>query len=231
MNLFIEGKKIFVADKQMISNGYTRTGDVYLLDEEKVVKIYRYIDSNYNDYYKTKLDTLSKLTTNKFIKPLEIVYDKKGNIAGYTMKYIIGDNGDAILKCSTEFLINELEKIQEELTILSKNCVIIDDLIADNVKVNKDGMYFIDLDDYIIRTVLDYEKNIRDNNFFLNIFFKEIICRMYSYQKNELISDLFDDFASLYDEIIKFYKKNQTVESLVKNMVRSKEVKRLIKIK
>ena len=47
---------------------------------------------------------------------------------GFTMKYIIGENGNAIINYSSKFLIEELEKTHNGITILSKNNVVIDDL-------------------------------------------------------------------------------------------------------
>lgn len=221
MDVFISGNRVFVDENKIISSGYTRTGNVYLLNDDYVLKLYRNINPQYHDYYKNKLDTLHKLKTIKFIMPLEITYDENGNVIGYIMKYIKGENGDAIVRLSSKFLIEELEKVHNEVEILSQNNVVIDDLIADNIIVNENGLHFIDVDDYITRVRLDYDRNMTDSNFCINSFLKEIFARMYYYKKNECIYEMFDDYCIFYKEAMNYYRPNQTVESLVRLMVGS----------
>ena len=45
-------------------------------------------------------------------------------------------------------------------------------------------MFLIVTDDYIIRTRLDYNKNMVDSNFNINAFLKEMFARNFSYKKN-----------------------------------------------
>ena len=62
--------------------------------------------------------------------------------------------------------------------------IVLDDLAACNVIVNESGMFLIVTDDYIIRTRLDYNKNMVDSNFNINAFLKEMFARNFSYKKN-----------------------------------------------
>ena len=222
MEVIISNNKVWVDENKIISSGYTRTGDVYLLNDDEVVKLYRCIIPYYNDYHRNKLDTLRKPKVKKFIMLLETVYDYDGNIIGYTMKYIKGNDGDAILTLSSKFFIEELEKVYYEVSILSQNNIVIDDLVVCNVIVNGNGIFFIDTDEYIIRTRLDYDKNMRDSNFNINTFLKEIFARSYSYRKNDDINEMFDSFDIFYKEAMKYYKCNQTVKSLVRCMIKNK---------
>lgn len=220
MIVFLSNKDIFVDENRLISTD-TKTGNVYLFDERKVIKIFKYINHEYNDYLKNKLNILRQLNVNKFITPMEIVYDEYGNVIGYTMKYVNGKNGYAILNYSSKFLLEELEKIYKDMSILSTNNIVIDDLTADNVIINNNGIYFIDVDDYIIRTKSNYDKNMMDSNFNLNRFFKEMFFKTYLYRKNDLINKMFNDYSYFYDEASKLYKPNQSVKSLVRSMIKN----------
>lgn len=220
MEVFISDKNVYVDENKLISSGYTRTGNVYLLNDEEVIKLYHCVNTCYNDYYRKRLDILSKLCVANFIMPLETVYDKEGNIIGHTMKYIKGKEGDAILKLSSKLLIEELEKLCEEVSILSQNNIVLDDLVPCNVIVNKSGIFFIDTDDYIIRNRLDYNKNMVDSNFNINIFLKDIFARGFSYKKNDYVDRIFDSYDVFCKEAMHYYKPNQTVKSLVKRMIR-----------
>ena len=222
MYVIISDKVVKVNENSLISSGYTMKGNIYLLGDNEVIKLYHYVNSCSNELRRGKLECLSKIDVKKFIMPLEIVYDEKGNVIGHTMKYIRGNNGDAILRCSSKFLIEELEKVHEEVSILSLNNIVIDDLIADNVIVNENGIFFIDTDEYIIRTRLNYEKNMIDSNFNINIFLKEIFARNYLYRKNDDIYNMFDSYDIFYEIAKKYYKPNQNVKSLVKCMIRGK---------
>jgi len=222
MDVIISDKMVRVDENKIISSGKTRTGDVYLLDNKYVIKIYRYIFPYYNEYHRTRLDILCKQKLDKFIMPFDIAYDVEGNIVGYTMKYIEGKDGDVIWKLSSKFLIEELEKVYEEVSILSQNNIVLDDLAACNLIVNESGIYFIDTDDYKIRTRLDYEKNMKDSNFNINTLLKDIFARSYRYRKNDIVNNMFDSYDIFYKEAIKYYKLNQTVKSLVRTMIRKK---------
>ena len=138
------------------------------------------------------------------------------------MKYVEGKDGNVIWKLSSKFFIEELEKVYEEVSILSKNNIVLDDLVSCNLIVNESGIYFIDTDDYKIRTRLDYEKNMKDSNFNINTLLKEIFARSYRYRKNDTINNMFDSYDIFYKEAINYYKPNQTVKTLVKSMIRKK---------
>ena len=219
MDVFISDSVFFLDKNKIISNGFTRTGDVYLLNDEKVIKIYRTTNTEFNTLYKNELEQLQNLNVQKFITPIELVYDENENIIGYTMRYIKGSNGDSILDLNSKFFLEELEKVYDEMSILSKGNVVIDDVIADNVIVNENGLHFIDTDDYIIRTRLNYNKNMKDSNFAINIFLKEIFARMDLYKNNVNFNNMFDNEDIFYKEALKYYKPEETVKSLVKRMV------------
>lgn len=223
MEVFISNNKVIVDENKLISSGYSRIGNVYIFDNEHVIKLYHYINSSYNDYRKNRLDILHQQKVKKFIMPLDIAYDMEGNIIGYTMKYVKGKEGKSILNLSSKFLIEELEKIYDEVSILSQNNIVIDDLAACNLIVNKSGIYFIDTDDYIVRTRLDYDKNMRDSNFNINTLLKDIFAIKYNHRNNIDVYNIFDSYDFFYEEAKKIYKPNQSVKSLVKCMIRKKE--------
>lgn len=222
MDVFISDNIVRVDENNLISSGYTKTGNVYLLNNEHVIKLYRYIIPYYNEYNRNRLNILREQKVEKIVMPHDIAYDVEGNIVGYTMKYVEGKDGDAILRLSSKFLIEELEKIYDEVSILSQNNIVLDDLAACNLIVNESGIYFIDTDDYIIRTRLDYDKNMKDSNFNINTLLKDIFAKSYSYRRNERVNNMFDSYDIFYKEAMKYYKPNQTVKSLVKCMIRKK---------
>ena len=98
---FISDKNIYVDENILIGGG--KSGNVYLLNDEEVIKLYSYVIPYCNSHHQNKLDILRKSSVTNWIIPLEIVYNEEGNIIGYTMKYINGKDGDAILKLSSKF--------------------------------------------------------------------------------------------------------------------------------
>ena len=220
MEVFISDKVVIVDENKRISSGYTRTGNVYLLNDQQVIKLYHCIKPCYNDYHRCRLDILREQKVEKFIMPHDIAYDENGNIIGHTMKYVTGRDGDTILRLNSKFFIEELEKVYYEVSTFSQNNIILDDLASCNVKVNDSGIFFIDTDDYIIRTRLDYDKNMNDNNFKINTYLKNVFARKYSYEKSVVVYNMFDSYDIFYKEAIKYYKPNQSVKSLVRRMIR-----------
>ena len=218
MQVIISNDIVDIDDSRLIGKG--GGSNVYLFGD-KVIKLYRHSYSAYlSNFDKYRLESLMKLKLEHFIVPMEIVYNEFGNIAGYTMKYINGENGNCIMNLNSGFFVEQLEKIFDELDILSKENIVIDDLHVDNILVNEDGIYFIDCDGYNFKNRLDYYKNFIDSNFCVNMFLKELFFRNGFKKYDYRMEKLFDNYDLFYEKAKLFYKPNQTVKSLVKKMIR-----------
>ena len=153
MDLYVKSKKVIVTDKMFIASG--GEADIYAKDN-LVYKLYH----PGKTIALSKIQELQELKRDNIISPKDIVYDKQGNILGYSMTYL----QDAISMCKiftndfrnrnnlTNEMIIELVKclINDTKYIHSKKCLIVDGNEL-NYLVSKDFKvpYFIDVDSYI----------------------------------------------------------------------------------
>jgi len=153
------GTTITLEDKHEIKRG--GEGKILTIPElpQHVAKIY--LDPNYQHMSKAQKDALSVLETSFFVKPVELIFDKKKNthILGFTMEYLPPDflPLSAFFNknfCATHQIDNNRKTliarrlIQAVQSAHQKN-IIIGDLSGLNVMANVQGeVKFLDVDSY-----------------------------------------------------------------------------------
>jgi serine/threonine protein kinase len=146
--------KINIDPSKEISQG--GEGAVYEVDSNTVAKIYH---PGIKPISEQKLQFLSKLDQNYFVSPIELLYNSKGDVIGYTMKYIDQSffplsNLFTLKFCKNNGIDKKLKmKIIERLIAAVKYAhqenVVIGDLNPFNVLVNSSGVIkLIDTDSY-----------------------------------------------------------------------------------
>lgn len=142
------------------SKEIARGGEGFLLPVPKnnkiVAKIYHSGCVNLNEQ---KFSFLNKLDGRYFIKPLELLYDKKKTICGITMDFLPNDfypldsifNKNFCLKNGINFSVKQqiAKQLIEAVTSAHKLQVNIGDLSGLNIMINNQGLVkFIDVDSY-----------------------------------------------------------------------------------
>ena len=155
-------------DKYLTKNNFLDEGEevsVYRLND-KVIKIFHL--ERVSSIEKISCEGLEKLITLNlkcFNNPQELIY-KDGEIVGYTEEYIEEDS------FSPNSLLNSLDDIYNDITLLSRNGFVIQDLYYNYVS-NEKKFKFIDMTSYkYYKTNNEFllNKILRDNINTVNIF-------------------------------------------------------------
>jgi len=160
MKVFTEsGKKITIVDKNEIKRG--GEGKILTIPEipDQVAKIY--LNSNYQHMSLVQKNALSVLDEKYFVKPLELIYQKKAkkDILGFTMEYLQADfvplaalfnkNFCVSNNIDSDFKNSIAETIIEAVTHAHQKDIVIGDLSGLNILVDMQGnVKFIDVDSY-----------------------------------------------------------------------------------
>lgn len=153
------GKTITIDDKFEIKRG--GEGKILTIPElpNQVAKIY--LNKNYQHMSKAQKNALSVLDSSLFVKPLELIYDKKNSsdILGFTMEYLNPDfvplaaffNKNFCLSQNIDhtFKFNLSMKLIKGIESAHANQVIVGDLSGLNILVNLScEVRFLDVDSY-----------------------------------------------------------------------------------
>lgn len=132
-------------------------GTIYLIDSNTVAKIYH---PGIPPIEPKKFRFLSSLDPNYFVAPIELLYDDKGHVIGYTMAYIDQQDFFPLSNLySKKFCSNHgidkkvkmkvIEKLISAVKYAHSEEVVIGDLNPYNILVNDKGVIkFIDTDSY-----------------------------------------------------------------------------------
>lgn len=150
----IHGKSYDVQmSKELASGG---EGIVYEINSNTVAKIYH---PGITPINVKKFNFLSKLDQNYFVSPLELLYNSKGDVIGYTMKYIDQSFYPLSNLYNKKFCKNNgitkkikmkvIERLIAAVEYAHKEDIVIGDFNPFNVLVNNSGVVkFIDTDSY-----------------------------------------------------------------------------------
>ena len=191
-------------------------------------KVYRYFDEAVKVYkpdcYKYRLDfnTASRLSlfdTNRFLLPRRIVYSPEdGSFLGYTTKYIAkGPKSDVFRKNVNRFC-DELDVLRDDITLLSNDKVLIEDLIIGNTVFNNGSIFLIDPGSY--RFINGSEDDVLYSNLweFRDFIAYDLLGSVaYGRRRKELIKEIFLGYEM---DVCDFMRKTTTGCETVKQYVK-----------
>ena len=205
---------------------YTPTEELKYIDEGEESLVYQYNDKAlkiYRDVPRKKIlseemiDKLKKIPTKRIILPKGKLYEEE-KLKGFYMPYVEG-NRDEIYYYKKEKLVEELKRIYEDLKILGKESIVIDDLRISNFLCNEDSFYLIDAREYHL------SKNIKDTtkiniDTFRIFIFNDIIAEIMRKEGKKENIPLREIFGKFRKEKYKSYKKYEEdiLEYLIQNM-------------
>ena len=177
MKLFLNDEEINIT-KSELNERYINEGSegvIYQIGKE-AVKIYD------NDFYGKRLNEeearkLSKINTKRILLPRRLVYNENREFMGYTSPFIIEYYKDFLGRLTMEKFIDEMNLIRNDLKVLSKNGVSIEDIHQDNF-IMSDGLYLCDSGMYRFNDE-EPEKIYRKNIAEINDLFTLSILRLY----------------------------------------------------
>ena len=224
MNYYIGSRELEISDDELY--------DLYI-DEGSEVEVFRYDDEvlkiykkycNKNRLDENTIDRLIGIDTKRIIMPSDIIRDENGQLIGYTMPHIASSGLDEFKKMKIRYLIDELEIIRDDLKLLSKNHIDLEDMNIGNVLVG-DGIYFIDPGSYYISKYRDsivYSLNKETMNSFILEDILERFSRISKYDK-KVLEDLIDvDDEYIGDILFCDYESNDNINKYVHRKVKSR---------
>lgn len=176
--LYDENKKMFLS-LPILKVGEGSTGTVYRLSKDRCVKIY---NEPLNKNFTLEIKKIRRLKLSNFYEIYDLLYNKKGELAGYIMKYYKKDDIN-LLTTSTDYLLDNYTTLLKSFNTLAQNNIRAYDLYCYNSIINSNGVYIIDIDDYY------YEKATP----------KYIICE----ENTERVVKLFHDLTA--QSILKYF--------------------------
>lgn len=147
MEVYIQGKRIILDDKQALYGGEARV----FLHQGQAIKIYH--SGFMNSRKESKLKAFPKNLPNNLVSPNELVFDKKGNVMGFAME-VVKDAESFIMLSNKKFRENfsheKTVKIflstLETLKKIHLAPMIVGDLNDLNLLFRDEEIFFIDAD-------------------------------------------------------------------------------------
>ncbi len=178
MVYYIGSRELKISDNELF-NHYIDEGtevEVYRFDDE-VLKLYKtYCNKNRLD--EKTINKLKNIDTKRIIMPNNVIRNESLEFIGYSMPYIESNSLDFFNYMTIQDLINELEIVKQDLIVLSKNQIDIEDINIGNILLG-DGLYFIDPGSY---NCSKYRENLvySLNKYTVNLFVLKDILERYS---------------------------------------------------
>lgn len=185
-----------------IKNGEGSNATCYLLDSNKVLKIYHENLSEYNKVHSVNFEPLLNIKNNTFIFPEKLFVNKEGEVLGYISPFI---EGDTLLDNPNDIkiydFINNLDNVYEDISKISKEGVFTCEMGPKNIIFNN-KFYIIDTDTYFVIKALSYDVCLSHN---ISIFNASILD--YIVRNEKIDQDLFtfinrnDNLRFLWEEM------------------------------
>lgn len=195
MILYQGAKKVIVFPFLLKKLGYGTQGKVYEYKGKALKVPYNsrsILDRNF-DINTLDCDYLQSINTKRILLPEDSLKNKKGDLRAYLLELISINDYDKLYNISKDKFLNELYALREEIKLLSKNCVKINDFVMKNFMY--DGMFrFVDCGRYDI----NYE-NI-SNQDVINRIEKGNNLELKSFVINYLIARRY--YGDSYDDIL-----------------------------
>lgn len=156
MQFFENGKKVRYNPYNMRRDKKLGSGlevDVYQVGDE-VVKFIRRYPGKKILLDKNSIEKMKGIDTKRILLPTTVLLDKKHEFRGYKMDYVENIGIDSYISLNKEDLVKENALFKEDLTKLSDEKVLIEDLSHENTSYHN-GIYLIDPGSYKIDNNLD----------------------------------------------------------------------------
>lgn len=187
----------------------------------EALKIYKPED-NKNRLSESSASTLSEYSSlmKRILLPKRLVYDDGYNFCGYTTDFIYKASTENLPKMKMEKFLDEINLIRDDVTLLGKDGILVDDLWIDNTIYNG-NIYLIDPGSYFIdrkcRSNLVCDNLGMLNELVVDDFFGMI--KMTAKQKTYL-SEIMSDYSYVGDFILETANNNENMRQYVKRMIR-----------
>lgn len=195
--IFIDNEKI--VDYPCDKKNYLNQGDdinAYLIDKE-VIKVFKPTNTKLR-ITKDFCDKLTRIKTKRILLPKKTLLDENSKeLKAYSMDYIKNHGINNFLLLPKEKLLKEMKILKEDISILSDERILINDLNNTNNISFHNGIYLIDPGSY---------ESINDNNG----------AKTYSYNLEEINNLL----IILFENALKQKCKGQKKVSLVLNNIK-----------
>jgi len=184
-------KLLFDLSKSNIINGGDAGlyGKIYSVGDELCLKKLNHLGDI--DYRIIK--AIRDLKLKNFYEIYDLLFNKKGEFKGYTMKYYKKEDFN-IFTMPTYYTLNNLFNIYSSMLKLTEECIHVSDMHEDNVILDSNNITVIDVDLYNFSCFLLYEKLLEFNVNSVKNLFKRI------YYRN--VDDYYDDNCFDYISII-----------------------------
>ena len=178
MIYYVGNKKIKISDDELYDNYIDEGSEVEVFRfDDKVFKLYKpYCNKGRLD--ENTINKLKNINTKRIIMPDNTIKDSSSKLIGYTMPYIDSYGIDGFKNIKIKNLIDELNIIKNDLLILSKNKIDIEDIHIGNILLG-DGLYFVDPGSY---RVSGFKEHLLYslNKYTINIFVLNDILKRFS---------------------------------------------------
>jgi len=206
-------KLLFDLSKSNIINGGDAGlyGKIYSVGDELCLKKLNHLGDI--DYRIIK--AIRDLKLKNFYEIYDLLFNKKGEFKGYTMKYYKKEDFN-IFTMPTYYTLNNLFNIYSSMLKLTEECIHVSDMHEDNAILSNNDITVIDVDLFEFSLYIPYDKLLRLNvnavrSLFKKIYYKNITnnhennCYVYScivdslYEKINFKSGLEYFFKELED--------------------------------
>ena len=179
--------------------------------QDKAIKIYRDIPQK-RVLSENMISELVGIKTKRIVMPEGLLYEDS-KLKGMYMPYLFGEP-DQVYELSKEKLVEEFSYICDDLSILGKKQIIIDDLRMSNFICNPEAFYLIDTGDYYINRNIKNTTKINKEEFKTFVFndlFK-IIMQREGLKENislkeilgKLRKERYDSFKKYGEDIVEY---------------------------
>lgn len=196
-----------------ITHGEGSNATCYLLDNNKVLKVYHNDLSEYNKVSITNFEPLLNIKSDTFMFPEEVFINNDDIVTGYIYPFV---NGETLVDTEEDILIsdflNKLDEVYNNIEEISKEGVFTCEMGPKNIIFN-DKFYIIDTDAYFVIKALPYEVCLGHNISIFNTSILDFIVR------NEKIDQ----------DLFTFINKNQLLRLLWEEMTSKENAKPLLK--
>lgn len=223
MGYNLDGENIKIGSKYMRRIGQGKTGDVYKIDQDTAIKVFK--DEKNTPIDENTADKLSKISTDRIILPKSLLFYNDAFI-GYTYRLIskIG-SGKRIIMLPKSDLIQDIRILESDIEELSNKQVLLSGIEPTNTIFNG-NLYITDPSGYSMLEDINTKNLEQLNNYQLHLLLVKLIsmdlrninfstkanidaieAMLKGKDKDETSSEFFSEIISGNDSIKDFVKK------------------------